>query len=172
MKTLSAKTKLRMDFYIFILKRGCKPFLLVLSVSMGLCDEPMGKIREQSDTEYKVLMKSSGRPGLEPVTFCTTKSPGSDAVTNSATRSLSTFTSVSRWRPFQTVFSCAGKTVGPRGADLKILLGAHGGSGGSPPQEKKGVGGPPPKFFEKLGCCNYIFRLSFVFYGNVVNINK
>lgn len=42
---------------------------------MGLCDEPMGKIREQSDTEYKVLMKSSGRPGLEPVTFCTSKAP-------------------------------------------------------------------------------------------------
>lgn len=107
----------------------------------------MGKIREQSDTEYKLLMKSSGRPGLEPVMFCTTKSSGSDAITNSATRSLSTFTSVSRWRPFQTVFSCAGKTVGPRGADLKLLLGAHWGVWGLTYPEKRGSGGPPPKFF-------------------------
>lgn len=146
MNTPSAKTKLRMDFYIVILKRGCKPFLRILPVSLGLCDEPMGKIREQSDTEFKVLMKSSGRPGLEPVPFCTTKSPGSDAVTNSATSSLSTFTSVSRWRPFQTVFSCAGKTVGPRGADLKLLLGAHWGVWRLTSPDKRGSGVLPRNF--------------------------
>lgn len=31
MKTPSAKSKLRMDFYIFILKRGCKPYSFFLS---------------------------------------------------------------------------------------------------------------------------------------------